>query len=57
MVKQYIRLYNEESLHSALGYIAPMDELNGREQAIFAAREEKLKKSRQQRAQRWAKVA
>lgn len=58
IVSKYITLYNEQRLHSALGYITPMDKLNGREETVFAARKEKLKTARQNRALHWAnKVA
>ncbi len=57
IVSKYITLYNEQRLHSALGYITPMDKLNGKEQAVFDARTEKLKNARQNRANYWTKVA
>jgi hypothetical protein len=31
-------------LHSAIGYITPADKLAGKEEAIFAARDQKLSK-------------
>jgi putative transposase len=42
-------LYNEERLHSAIGYVTPADKLAGREQAIFAARDQKLETARERR--------
>lgn len=57
IVSQYITLYNEQRLHSALGYITPMDKLNGKEQAVFDARNERLSTARENRANYWTKVA
>jgi transposase InsO family protein len=45
-----IRHYNEERLHSAIGYITPKDKLEGREAEIFAARDRKLEEARARRA-------
>jgi transposase InsO family protein len=52
LVADYVRHYNEVRLHSAIGYITPMDKLHGREEAIFAERDRKLEAARQQRAER-----
>ena len=41
--------YNERRLHSAIGYITPKDKLEGRAEAIFAAREAKLAVAREAR--------
>jgi putative transposase len=41
--------YNTVRLHSAIGYIAPLDKLEGRETQIFAQRDRKLEKARKQR--------
>lgn len=46
LVLQFVTDYNENRLHSAIGYIAPLDKLNGREEAIFAQRDEKLEAAR-----------
>jgi putative transposase len=48
-VARYVGYYNTVRLHSALGYITPQDKLDGREQAIFAARDRKLEEARQRR--------
>jgi transposase InsO family protein len=48
--EKVITHYNEERLHSAIGYIAPKDKLAGREQEIFAARDRKLEAARARRA-------
>jgi len=45
----YVEYYNTRRLHSAIGYVAPADNLAGREQEIFAARDRKLEAARQQR--------
>jgi len=41
--------YNNQRLHSALGYIAPKDKLAGREEIIFADRNRKPKEARARR--------
>ena len=47
MVEGFINHYNNVRLHSAIGYIAPMDKLNGRDQEIFKERDRKLEKARE----------
>jgi transposase InsO family protein len=42
LVAEYVRAYNDVRLHSAIGYIAPKDQLEGRAEAIHAARKDKL---------------
>jgi putative transposase len=42
----YITYYNDERLHSAIGYIAPKDKLEGREEQIFKDRDRKLEEAR-----------
>lgn len=49
VVAEYIEHYNDVRLHSAIGYIAPKDMLEGRAQSIHEARDEKLKKARERR--------
>jgi transposase InsO family protein len=46
LVAAFIRAYNTERLHSAIGYITPLDKLNGKEEEIFKARDIKLEASR-----------
>jgi putative transposase len=41
--------YNQIRLHSALGYVAPVDKLAGRETEIFVARGRKLAEARERR--------
>lgn len=49
IVKQFVEYYNTERLHSAIGYITPKDKLEGRAQAIFDLRDQKLEAARSQR--------
>ena len=50
--RRFVARYNDERLHSALGYITPRDKLHGREQEIYAERDRKLAEARRQREQR-----
>lgn len=52
LMTEYVRYYNEDRLHSAIGYIAPKDKLEGRAEKIFKARNQKLEKAREERAER-----
>jgi putative transposase len=54
VVALYVEHYNQVRLHSALGYVTPADKLAGRENAIFAARDRKLQKTRARRTARRA---
>lgn len=45
----YIVHYNDERLHSSLGYIAPKDKLESREKIIFKDRDSKLETAREAR--------
>ena len=49
VVGEYVHHYNNVRLHSAIGYITPMDKLAGRENEIFAERDRKLQKAREER--------
>jgi putative transposase len=49
-IADYVTHYNEVRLHSALGYIAPKDHLEGRAEQIFTDRDRKLAEAREQRA-------
>jgi transposase InsO family protein len=54
-VADFVNHYNTQRLHSAIGYVTPMDKLEGRAQTILAAREAKLAAAREARkAQRKA---
>jgi transposase InsO family protein len=48
-VAQYVKHYNEVRLHSALGYVAPVDKLTGLDKEIFAERDRKLEEARARR--------
>ncbi len=47
--EKYINKYNNERLHSAIGYIAPVDKLEGRAQVIFDERKRKLAEAQERR--------
>jgi len=49
VVGRYICCYNDVRLHSAIGYIAPKDKLEGKENEIFIERDRKLEAAREQR--------
>lgn len=51
-IADYIRYYNEERLHSSLGYVAPKDKLEGRDKQIFTERDKKLEAAREARKQK-----
>ena len=51
IVRRFVERYNAVRLHSAIGYVAPMDKLDGRAEAILAERERKLQAARERRAQ------
>lgn len=50
MTGKWITYYNDVRLHSALGYIAPFDQLEGRALAIFESRDAKLEAARAKRS-------
>jgi hypothetical protein len=47
VVKNYVEHYNTVRLNSAIGYIAPVDKLQGRDIQIFKDRDKKLEAARQ----------
>lgn len=49
LVTRFVEHDNTVRLHSAIGYITPADKLTGKEEAIFAARDQKLLQARQTR--------
>jgi putative transposase len=57
VVGKYVEHYNGVRLHSAVGYVTPNDVLAGRQQAIWATRDEKLARARELRAHRSAEKA
>jgi len=52
LVEKYIQHYNEKRLHSAIGYVTPMDKLEGRENKIFQQRDKKLEEAREKRSRK-----
>ena len=54
MVNAYVTHYNEVRLHSAIGYVTPMDKLEGREKAIWEQRDRELEAAREHRRVRRA---
>ena len=50
IVANFVERYNTVRLHSAIGYIAPKDKLEGRAEAILIERERKLRAARERRA-------
>jgi len=51
LITQYVQVYNEQRLHSAIGYVTPQAMLEGRQAEIHAARDQKLGLARKRRAQ------
>jgi transposase InsO family protein len=51
-VSQYVQHYNEVRLHSAIGYVTPLDMLQGRQTEIHAERDRRLEEARRKRAER-----
>jgi putative transposase len=51
LIEQYVQVYNEQRLHSAIGYVTPRAMLEGRQAEIHAARDRKLELARQRREQ------
>ena len=49
VVASFVTHYNDVRLHSALGYITPIDKLTGLEEVIFAERDRKLEEARERR--------
>lgn len=50
IVANFVERYNTIRLHSAIGYVTPLDKLEGRAEAILAERERKLQAARDRRA-------
>jgi putative transposase len=49
IMTQYVNYYNNKRLHSSIGYVAPVDMLEGRQKEILHEREQKLQEAREQR--------
>ncbi len=52
LVGEYVEHYNHARLHSSIGYVAPIDKLEGRDREIFKERDVKLEAARDERKQR-----
>ena len=50
LIAQYVQVYNEQRLHSAIGYVTPLDMLEGRREQIQVERDRRLELARQQRS-------
>jgi putative transposase len=57
LIQQYVDHYNNVRLHSAIGYVTPMDMLAGRQKEIHAARDRKLEEARRKRQLRRQEAA
>jgi len=55
-VEEFVNHYNDHRLHSAIGYVAPRDMLEGRQEAIHAERDRKLEQAREERARKRAEL-
>lgn len=51
VVQRFVEHYNNERLHSAIGFVAPLDMLAGRAADIWAGRDQKLEAARERRRQ------
>ena len=49
----FVHWYNFEHLHSAIGYITPMEKRNGSDIHLFKKRNETIEEARQQKPERW----
>ena len=52
LIAGYVKYYNEERLHSAIGYVTPKDKLEGRDEQILLERDRKLETAREARKAR-----
>ncbi len=56
IIGKYVEHYNNERLHSAIGYVTPKDMLEGRQAAIHAERDKKLEEARRLRKEKRAQA-
>lgn len=52
LIAQYVLVYNEQRLHSSIGYVTPQDMLEGRRSQIHAERDRKLEQARKLREEK-----
>jgi putative transposase len=52
VIARVIRWYNEERLHSALGFLRPVDYYRGKPEELYAARRRKLAEARHRRREK-----
>jgi len=52
IVAGFVKHYNTQRLHSAIGYVTPFDKLHGNDETIFALRDQRLQAARQRRAEK-----
>jgi putative transposase len=57
LIQHYVEHYNQVRLHSAIGFVTPMDMLAGRQAEIHAERDRKLEAARSQRQLRRRQAA
>jgi transposase InsO family protein len=57
IVAEFVEHYNTRRLHSAIGYVTPLDRLHHRQNEIFAERDRRLEAARERRRQRRAQIA
>jgi transposase InsO family protein len=55
IVTRFVQEYNEVRLHSAIGYVTPLDKMSGHESVIFAERDRKLEEARRKRQENRAR--
>jgi putative transposase len=56
LVDRFVRQYNHERLHSAIGFVTPADMLAGRAEEIWATRDRKLEAARARRREQAALI-
>jgi len=49
LVEQYVAVYNEQRLHSGIGYVTPQAMMEGKQAEIHSTRDRKLKEARERR--------
>ena len=53
-MERFVEYYNATRLHSSIGYIAPLDFMDGKAPQIWSERDRKLEQARELRRQRRA---